>query len=220
LDFYLSSGDEVLHLPVNPEELSIQSGAKVQTVSVLDLGDIALPRGNTPARVTFDCFFPGAARQSDPWWRAPWRPPLEYVAVLGQWKANHARVRLLVTDSQVSGWDLVIEQFDRTERGGAGDIYYSLAMIEARELRVLTDQEVLAQAQAAGADVGLAALGASRSEPERPATWTVAPGQTLWEIARRAYGDGGRWRDVWQANLDLIGPNPDSITAGMELALP
>lgn len=49
------------------------------------------------------------------------------------------------------------------------------------------------------------------------ATYEVAPGDTLWNIAVRAYGDGYRWVNIAQENsLD----NPNVIHIGNVLTLP
>lgn len=57
-------------------------------------------------------------------------------------------------------------------------------------------------------------------QPQSPisgATYTVVRGDTLWDIAVRAYGDGFRWTDIAQEN-ELV--NPDLIHAGNKFVLP
>lgn len=48
-------------------------------------------------------------------------------------------------------------------------------------------------------------------------TYTVVPGDTLWDIAVAQYGDGYKWSAIAQANV-LV--NPDLIHAGNVLTLP
>src|SRR3989344_685682 len=48
-------------------------------------------------------------------------------------------------------------------------------------------------------------------------SYTVVPGDSLWKIAERAYGDGYKWVDIAQSN-DLV--NPDIIHSGNVLSLP
>ncbi|MBU1084800.1 MAG: LysM peptidoglycan-binding domain-containing protein [Candidatus Beckwithbacteria bacterium] len=47
---------------------------------------------------------------------------------------------------------------------------------------------------------------------------TVVAGDTLWSIAVKAYGNGYKWTEVWQANKDQI-LNPNLIEKGMVLKL-
>lgn len=52
-----------------------------------------------------------------------------------------------------------------------------------------------------------------------PAAYTVAPGDSLWSIARRVYGDGTAWRSIYEANRSLLA-DPNQIYPGQRLSLP
>jgi len=47
----------------------------------------------------------------------------------------------------------------------------------------------------------------------------VIKGDTLWNIAVKAYGDGYQWTRIWEANREFI-TDPNVIEAGMLLNLP
>jgi nucleoid-associated protein YgaU len=49
--------------------------------------------------------------------------------------------------------------------------------------------------------------------------YEVKPGDSLWTISQRAYGDGYRWTEIFNANKELIA-NPDLIFVGWNLTLP
>jgi nucleoid-associated protein YgaU len=51
-------------------------------------------------------------------------------------------------------------------------------------------------------------------------THTVDKGESLWAIAEHELGDGKRWKEIYEANKDVIGANPDLIQPGMELKIP
>jgi len=51
-------------------------------------------------------------------------------------------------------------------------------------------------------------------------TYTVASGDSLWAIAARELGDGNRWRDLYEANRDIIGGDPGLIRPGQVLTIP
>lgn len=55
--------------------------------------------------------------------------------------------------------------------------------------------------------------------PAAPATYTVARGDSLWEIAEKLCGDGNRWRELHEANRDRV-PNPNRLEVGEELVNP
>ncbi|MCH1866460.1 LysM peptidoglycan-binding domain-containing protein [Nocardioides sp. CFH 31398] len=60
----------------------------------------------------------------------------------------------------------------------------------------------------------------------------VRPGETLWDLAaaqlRARHGTPGptdaevdaRWRAIWAANADVVGPDPDLILPGQHLRSP
>lgn len=50
-------------------------------------------------------------------------------------------------------------------------------------------------------------------------TYTVVRGDSLSKIAKREYGDAGKWRTIFEANKDVI-ENPDLIEPGQELIIP
>jgi nucleoid-associated protein YgaU len=51
-------------------------------------------------------------------------------------------------------------------------------------------------------------------------TYTVDSGDSLWAIAKQELGDGNRWREIYEANKETIGKNPDLIHPGMVLKIP
>lgn len=65
---------------------------------------------------------------------------------------------------------------------------------------------------------------------DRPAAGAevrVAPGDTLWQLAADELGAGAgpeaverRWREIYAANRDVVGADPDLIRPGQRLSLP
>jgi nucleoid-associated protein YgaU len=49
--------------------------------------------------------------------------------------------------------------------------------------------------------------------------YVVAKGDSLSKIAQRAYGDGSKWRKIYEANKDVI-KDPDLIYPGQSLRIP
>lgn len=72
-----------------------------------------------------------------------------------------------------------------------------------------------AEAQAAAAAEAQAAEAAAA-----PRTYVVRSGDNLSWISERFYGTQGRWRDIYEANRGVIGPNPSLIHPGQELVIP
>src|SRR5437667_282559 len=51
-------------------------------------------------------------------------------------------------------------------------------------------------------------------------TYTVKSGDTLSGIAQSEMGDANRWHELYEANKDAVGDNPDLIHPGLELKIP
>src|SRR5579859_2041362 len=50
--------------------------------------------------------------------------------------------------------------------------------------------------------------------------YTVQPGDSLFSIAQRAYGDGNLWQKIYDANKQVIGVDPNDIQPGEVLYIP
>ena len=66
--------------------------------------------------------------------------------------------------------------------------------------------------------------GSSSTAPEADAptterSYVVVKGDTLSRIAKHEYGDAAKWRQIYEANTDII-KNPDLIYPGQKLRLP
>jgi len=216
MDFYLTAPDgSRIHLPVNPEKITAQTEGKMQTFEVIELGDIALPRGITPARISWESFFPGEARK-DAIFVREWQDPKVIVGIISGWRRNNTKVRLLVTETPIN-LDCYIAAFEHTWGGGYGDCHYRIELLEARELKVLTDTEW--NAKKGVQQVVVAGVSTVRPAPPPPKTYTVKPGDTLWAIAKKTLGSGSRWKEIYNANVDVIGKDPNLIFPGQVLRI-
>jgi nucleoid-associated protein YgaU len=67
--------------------------------------------------------------------------------------------------------------------------------------------------------------GGASTKPSEPGpagqtrTHTVAPGETLSDIAVTVYGSSARWREIFEANRDKLS-RPERVRAGMVLVIP
>jgi len=65
--------------------------------------------------------------------------------------------------------------------------------------------------------------GASEPKTEAKASGkkmhVVTNGESLWKIAKAELGDGNRWKEIYEANRDLL-DKPESIKKGMRLRIP
>lgn len=63
------------------------------------------------------------------------------------------------------------------------------------------------------------AMAAKAAEAAQPKTYVVEAGDSLSVIAKKVYGDAGRWKDIFEANKATF-KDPNLIRVGQELVLP
>ncbi|MCC7529266.1 MAG: LysM peptidoglycan-binding domain-containing protein [Candidatus Melainabacteria bacterium] len=61
---------------------------------------------------------------------------------------------------------------------------------------------------------------APASATAAPSSYTIRAGDCLWNIAKNQLGDGMKWQDIFNANKDILGSNPDLIHPGTTINLP
>lgn len=216
MNIYLTTQDgKRTRIPLVPDKISVRSGAKMQTISTIQTGDIQLPKGTQVDQLTWNGVFPGQARQSMPF-VFDWQPPVDLVKTLKGWESNGDKLRLLVTNSSIN-LDVFLSSFQHEYSGGFGDVTYTITLIEARQFVVYSDSE---WNSGKPTQAKTASVATSRANPPSPKTYTVKPGDTLWAIAKRTLHDGSRYTDIYTANKSTIGPDPSVIIPGQQLKIP
>ena len=72
----------------------------------------------------------------------------------------------------------------------------------------------------AAAIEGVTSIDSSGLEVVLPETYTVRAGENLRHIALRLYGDQDRWTEIYEANKDLVGDDPNNLWVGLSLTIP
>jgi nucleoid-associated protein YgaU len=58
-----------------------------------------------------------------------------------------------------------------------------------------------------------------KKETSTDTTYIVGPGESIWLIADKFYGDGSKWKVIWEHNIDLL-PKPEMIREGQTIRVP
>ncbi|MGK0240642.1 MAG: nucleoid-associated protein YgaU, partial [Candidatus Pelagisphaera sp.] len=61
--------------------------------------------------------------------------------------------------------------------------------------------------------------GGAMSTPRERRTYVVKAGDNLYNISREVYGDGGRYKEILQANRATL-PSASQLQPGMSLIIP
>ena len=193
IDIYVREkvGTREIRIPILPEEIIFSNGdATGISYEVMELGEVVIPSGTELNSYSWKSAFPGKYRKNDSMIRGSWDDPKNYDSILRDWLQNGTELNLLVTGYPINA-DVYLKEYRSTASGAFGDINYEIGFIEARHI-VVTSTKVQVE----------------NTETTRPATtsstYTIKSGDTLWGIARKFYGDGTKWKTIYDANKDII----------------
>lgn len=210
-------------LPVNPEQIEISSTQAIEKFEILKLGQIAVPTHMELTEYSFECELPHrplhyVETSSD------YRGPDFYLQLFEQWRQKKEPVRFIASNG--IGDDIntlvLIEELTTIERAGEeGDKYVSFQLLEYREFGkksvvVITDESTPTASPTA---VAKKEEPAPPVNPKSNGTHVVQPGDTLWAIAKKYYGNGNQYTKIYNANKDKI-KNPNLIYPGQKLVIP
>ena len=77
----------------------------------------------------------------------------------------------------------------------------------------------LSDTTSGGAEHATAAAPDGDATSDQSTTYTVKPGDNLWDIAKEHLGGGEHWKDLYSQNVDVVGKNPDLIHPGQQLQM-
>lgn len=212
MDFYLSDGKRRLLFPINPQQVTATTAARLITYESISLGQFSLPRGSIPTQFSWEGVLPGALRNSA--FVKSWQDPKTLLGYLSGWRSSNQKLRLLITETPINH-DVYITNLEHTWLGGHGDAQYNITLVESRSLLV-TEGGQKNTASSSKSTNGTSA----RPVPPSPKTYTVKQGDNLWGIAKKNLGSGSRHAEIYNLNKKIIGSDPSKIKPGQVLRLP
>lgn len=191
MEIYLNTNDQVFRLPVLPSEYSRETKVNLDTQAVKGLGDVALYTSNGLTAVAIECFFPNQEYSFVEYKPVP--TPLDCVGYLNNCKNKGIPVRVIITG--VFNQLMLVESFSYGEKDGTGDIYYTLSLVEYREITI----PKIKINSTNNIDNN------NRPTENKPVnntqrTYKVKRGDYLAKISKMFYGTENRWREISKAN--------------------
>lgn len=184
----------ITQIPWMPDKVQFQSGGtRFASYNILDLGKVEIPNGKNLRTYSWTGCLPGKANQNLPFLRCGFMPPEEYQSRFSEWKVNHAELWLIITGTPISS-RVYLEDYSVDYEGGSGNYKYTISFKDMARLKVGI---VPKAAEEASADL-------KREADPAPDTYTVAQGDTLWDIAQKYLGNGARWTELYKLNKDTI----------------
>jgi nucleoid-associated protein YgaU len=162
--------------------------------------------------VSWDSFFPAAYF---PGIQTPFMlsSPDAMIQRLFEWKISAKPVHLILTGTRVNFYAAIQSLQPYRKGGDPGSIYYKIKLKEYREVRIR-------QVKVSSTGTATVSGGSTRTDNRVQAkTYTVKPGDCLYNISKSTLGDGGRYNEIYSLNKDKL-KNPNLIYPGQVLQLP
>lgn len=218
----------LVQLPVNPEDLTINGSANNSTSDTVGQGEINDLGFSKLKELSISSFFPknynGELYINT---GGGFQDPDFYIKFFEDIKAAREPFRLIITDIDINML-VSIENFEYTYQYGTEDVDYNLDLKEYKEHNIRVLKAVANGFSAVDSVQKVASASITNTNSNRPIeksvpkTYTVQDGDSLWKIAQKYLGDGGRWNDIYtyNNNKSIIGGNPNLIRAGQVLSIP
>lgn len=198
LELYLKENDSnVLRFPVTPSEVICETSANISTESVNDLGNVSLFSGVELKSIPIDSFFPNKDYSFCTYNNI--EKPYELVRKLETWQNNGTKLRYIVSDGYTN-IPVMINSFTYQEQDGTGDVYFSLSLIEYKEIK-LNKTSSSDNSNSNNNATNRPTENAPKPSGENK-THKVVKGDSLWSIAQKYYGDGSKYTKIKEANKD------------------
>lgn len=221
MEIYITDlvNNQVIQIPMLPETVDIQYGTNFLSYSILDIGDVKLPLGETVTELSWDGIFPGADKKAAPYIHGKWSDPKNLQNAFNVMRKAGDKLRVLITDTPINN-EVYINTFEVKYGGGNSDYNYSINFTAAKKITVST-------ISTSSTSSSSTSKSSSRASAPKPKTVTVKKGDSLWEIAQKYLGNGKRYTDIYSLNKTLMDQytkkNHDSkytIYVGETLKLP
>lgn len=220
-DVYITDVEtgERLQLAYVPEKISGRSAARFQSYSIIERGEVKVPKGEALTEVSWDAILPGVGMRDYSFIKSmAWRSPESIIKLWTRWKREGTKLNLLITQTGVN-LQVYLRDFSATAEGSMGNVKYSISFVEAKDLVIKTVEEVdaenaIAEAEAIGNGEVLPELNDRASLP-MPTTTPFGVDETLWGVAQSVLGDGAKWVEIAAMNPNIT--DVENIPAGTVL---
>lgn len=206
-DFYFKDGKSVLTFPITPSELSLTVGSNNEVVTLIDEGEINILKSPSLTEIKFDARFP---MRKYPYSRKV-SSFKEYYDKFKVLKEKKKSFRFIVARSTPKGkktWDtnllVSLEEFEISENADEGDdviVKFKLKQYREYGVRILKVPKKSTKKETTSTSKKTRSTDKKTDDSQ---TYVVKSGDCLWNIAKKFYGSGSKWKVIYNANKTAI----------------
>lgn len=210
--FYFGS----LKLPVTPQKLTTKIKGSNKTLTLVNESDINFLRAPGLTEISFDVVLPMLGQYS---FAGTYRRPDYYLSVFENYMASKTPFRFIVSRMSPSGrllyssnMKVSLENYTITEDATKGpDV--TVAVTLKQYIDYATKTVTVTKPKAESKPTIKQETPRETTGKTTAKTYTVKSGDCLWSIAKKLYGNGAKYTQIYNANKDKI-KNPNLIYAG------
>ena len=215
--FYMGS----VLLPIAPEKFTLKVKNANKTMTLINEGEVNFLREAGLTEFEFDALIP-AVEYGFAKYDGGFKSPAYFTNYFEELKVSKKPFQFIIVRQMPDGKLLFdndisvsIESYTVKEEAKNGfDLIVSIKLKQYRPFgtKIVTVNGNAASVQPVREQVNSPA-------PKQETTYTVKKGDTLWNIAKKFYGNGSKYTKIFEANKDKIG-NPNLIYPNQVLVIP
>ena len=188
--------------PITPSKLKITVGSTNETVTLINEGEINIPKAPSLIEVSFEARLP---MRKYPYSKEV-EPFVDWFSQFQTYKTSKLPFQFIVARyaGNETTWDtnltVVLEDFEITEDASEGDdvlVDINLKQYKSYGTKTVkvTDDDNTVETDDTPSRV---------EQPITQTTYVIKNGDTLWGIAKNHYGNGAKWTVIYEANKQTI----------------
>lgn len=198
--YHIYLGDT--ELPIPPEKIDLKISGNNKTLTLINNGEINVLKTPGLSELSFELLLP-QVQYPFAYYPNGFQKAQYYLDILEKYMVERTPFQFIVSRVMPNGIPLYdtnlkvsLEKYDIKEDVKNGfDIVVSVALKQYRDYAT----KVIEVVENETAHVSNDRAGAPSYQ-----SCTVVPGDTLWDIAQRCLGNGTRWKEIYDLNVDVI----------------
>ena len=197
MEIYLGTDNDKIRFPVVPSSIGVNRSNNIDVESVIKLGEVPIFNGTSLKTIEFTSFFPNQEYSFCDY--TGFMKPYEFSEKIQKWMYEGKPLRIIVTDSPTN-MQCLIQQFDTVEQDGTRDLYFTLNLLEYRPIEVPSLNNSNTNSNSNNTQNTSRPNKVSTNSSNQQKTHKVVKGDTLYDIAKKHYGNGNLYTKIKEVN--------------------